>query len=120
MPGIGDHRPDRIGLGIEGGNADPVALLGRLPDVVSLGEMTAGIECHDLDRQPLGKDVMGDQLGFPAEAGREHDPAVDRRDCRAQPLAYGVAADQLDRRAWDGSDAAILKRAVCVRHLAPF
>ena len=68
---------------------------------------------------------MRDQLGLHAEAGRQHDPALDSRDGRAQPLGYGFAADQVDRggRRWvergdgRGSDPGLGE--ICVGHSTP-
>ena len=68
---------------------------------------------------------MRDQLGFHAEAGRQHDPALDSSDRRAQPLGHGFAADQVDcgGRRWvergDGRGSDPRFGEICVGHSTP-
>ncbi len=91
MPWSATRAASESEFGIISANPNPVAFLGLLPERVGFGEQPAGIQSHDLDRQPLGKDMMGDQLIFDTEAGGEDDASIDRVHNRMQPIGYALS-----------------------------
>ena len=64
---------------VDRADAPAIALLGLLPGRVGLGKQPAGVEGDDVDVEPGLAEVMQDDLVLEAEAGGEHDPAVDLR-----------------------------------------
>ena len=88
---VSDESGERVRSWDKSANPSPVALLGLLPERVGFGEQPAGIQSADLDRQPLGKDMMGDQLIFDAEAGGEDDASIDGVHNRMQPISDALS-----------------------------
>src|SRR5258708_14909896 len=91
-PLIGDKRGKRVGVGIDGANADLITLLSLLPDPIGFRKQPARVECDHFDRQSVREDVMCDQLVFDAKAGREDDAVLDcsNRDTEPCTKVFGA------------------------------
>src|SRR5438094_8311366 len=94
---LSDELVQCLCIGMKGPDVSAVTFFRLLPDAMCLREQSTGIESHNFDREPLGEDMMGDQLVFDSEAGREDDSPRSASDDCPQPLSDRAAGPSVQR-----------------------